>query len=132
MAFSASGRDPAKGASRYRGISDRHGKSIGCSRSIDASLHHFQRCYDVQMRTTVTLDPDTRLLVERHMRERGLSFKEAVNEAIRAGLGASAPGRRSYTTPRTLGPARVDLTKALQLAADLEDDTLTRRLAEGR
>lgn len=83
------------------------------------------------MRTTVTLDPDTRLLVERAMRERGLTFKEAVNEAIRAGLGA--PGSaRTYTTPRELGPARVDLTHALRLAGDLEDDAVARRLGEGR
>lgn len=84
------------------------------------------------LRTTVTLDPDTRLLVERSMRERDLSFKDAVNQAIRAGLGTPASARRTYTTPRDLGPARVDLTKALQLAADLEDDALARRLAEGR
>jgi hypothetical protein len=84
------------------------------------------------MRTTVSLDPDTRLLIERAMRERGLSFKEAINEAIRAGLGASNATRRAYTTPRALGPARVDLTKALRLASDLEDDALARRLAEGR
>jgi hypothetical protein len=89
------------------------------------------RRYDADMRTTVTLDPDTRLLVERAMRERGLSFKDAVNEAIRAGLG-SRPGARAYTTPRDLGPARVDLTKALQVAGQLEDDALARRLAEGR
>ena len=66
------------------------------------------------------------------MRERGLSFKDVVNEAIRAGLGASPSTPRSYTTPRNLGPARIDLTKALQLAAELEDDALARRLAEGR
>jgi Arc/MetJ family transcription regulator len=84
------------------------------------------------MRTTITLDQDTRLLVERAMRERGLSFKEAVNEAIRAGLGPSGSRSRTYTKPRELGPARVDLTKALQLAAGLEDDVLARRLAEGR
>ena len=82
------------------------------------------------MRTTVTLDPDTRILVERAMRERGLSFKEAVNEAIRAGLGTKRTG--TYTTPRDLGPARVDLTKALQLAGELEDDALALRLAERR
>ena len=65
------------------------------------------------------------------MRERGLSFKEAVNEAILAGLSPRhAPS--SYTTPRTLGPARIDLTKALELAGRLEDDTLARRLTEGR
>lgn len=85
-----------------------------------------------RMRTTVTLDPDARLLVERAMRERGVSFKQAVNDAIRAGLGADPATRRRYTTPRQLGPARVDLTHALRLAADLEDDALSRRLAEGR
>jgi hypothetical protein len=84
------------------------------------------------VRTTVTLDPDTRLLVERAMRERGLSFKEAVNEAIRAGLGPSESTPRTYTTPRRVGPARVDLTHALRIASDLEDDALARRLAERR
>jgi hypothetical protein len=84
------------------------------------------------MRTTVTLDPDARQLVERAMRERGLSFKEAVNEAIRAGLGAPASAPRTYTKPRPLGPTRVDLTHALRVADDLEDDALARRLAEGR
>jgi hypothetical protein len=83
------------------------------------------------MRTTVTLDPDTRLLVERRMRERGLSFKEAVNEAIRAGLSPAATSPRSYTTPRPLG-ARVDLTKALQISSDLEDEAILRKMAEGR
>ena len=83
------------------------------------------------MRTTITLDPDTRLLVERAMRERGLSFKEAVNEAIRAGLGTPRSSE-AFTTPRDLGPARVDLSKALALAGDLEDEALARRLSEGR
>lgn len=85
-----------------------------------------------EMRTTVTLDSDTRLLVERAMRERGLSFKEAVNEGIRAGLGTPGSSTPTYTAPRAIGPARVDLTKALRLAAELEDDALARRLAEGR
>jgi hypothetical protein len=84
------------------------------------------------LRTTLTLDPDSRLLIERAMRERGLSFKEAVNEAIRAGLGPAEPGGGGYTTARTLGPARVDITKALSLAGELEDEALTRRLTEGR
>lgn len=72
------------------------------------------------------------MLVERAMRERGLSFKEAVNEAIRAGLGPAQPSPRRYTTPRDLGPPRVDLTKALSLAGELEDEALARRLTEGR
>jgi hypothetical protein len=85
------------------------------------------------MRTTITLDPDTRMLVERVMREKGLSFKDAVNQAIRAGL-MPFPDRaaRSYTEARAIGPARVDVTRALALAGELEDDALARRLAEGR
>jgi hypothetical protein len=84
------------------------------------------------VRTTVSLDPDTRLLVERAMRQRGLSFKDAVNAAIRAGLGPGSQGPATFTTPRALGPARVDLTKAMEIAARLEDDVLAARLAEGR
>lgn len=83
------------------------------------------------MRTTVTLDPDTRLLVERSMRERGLSFKEALNEAIRAGL-APSERDRSRTLSRSLGPARLDLTRALRIAGDLEDEASVRMLSEGR
>jgi hypothetical protein len=84
------------------------------------------------VRTTVTLDPDARLLIERAMRERGLTFKEAVNEAIRAGLSPRSPDQTPITTARSLGPARADLTKALSLAAELEDDALSRRLTERR
>jgi Arc/MetJ family transcription regulator len=84
------------------------------------------------MRTTITLDADTRLLVERAMRERGLSFKDAVNQAIRAGLGQSRAASRGYTTPRSLGPARLELTKALSIAGQLEDQALVQRLTEGR
>jgi hypothetical protein len=84
------------------------------------------------VRTTITLDPDTRALVERAMQERGLTFKQAVNEAIRAGLAPTPSENVRPTTPRILGPARVDLTKALRLAGELEDETLARRLTEGR
>jgi Arc/MetJ family transcription regulator len=84
------------------------------------------------VRTTITLDEDARLLIERAMRERGLTFKDAVNDAIRAGLGPTEAGARRYTTPRKLGPARLDLTKALSLGSQLEDEALARRLGEGR
>lgn len=84
------------------------------------------------MRTTVTLDPDTRLLVERLMRERELSFKEAINQAIRSGVGERPDAARRYTTPRELGAASVDLTRALAIAAQLDDEAIARKLAEGR
>ena len=38
------------------------------------------------VRTTITLDPETAALVEKAMKQRGLSFKQVVNEAIIRGL----------------------------------------------
>jgi len=38
------------------------------------------------MRTTITLEPDVEALIRAVMKERGVSFKEALNSAVRAGL----------------------------------------------
>jgi hypothetical protein len=81
------------------------------------------------MRTTITLDADVEALVRRAMRERGLSFKEAVNEALRAGLGAGTAGPPFETPVRSMGTPQVDLTKALALAGQLEDEDLQRKLS---
>lgn len=83
------------------------------------------------MRTTVTLDPDVEALLKRAMAERGLTFKQAVNEAIRMGLG---PRRRrdAVALPTfDMGEPMVDITKALRLAGELEDQELAARLARG-
>jgi hypothetical protein len=75
------------------------------------------------MRTTVTLDPDAEQLVRDRMRTRGVSFKQALNDAIRDG----AHGRVDYVFEmpvRSMGAPAVDLTKALRLAGDLEDATV--------
>ncbi len=81
------------------------------------------------MRTTVTLEPDADAIVRRLMRDRGLTFKQALNEAIRA-AGPRPGGTRAFRT-RTfdMGPSALPLDKALRLAADLEDDDLIRKLA---
>jgi hypothetical protein len=82
------------------------------------------------VRTTITLDPDTAQLIRRRMREQGISFKEAVNQAIRS----SAGGGRSdpfVTETASMGESRVNLDRALQLSADLEDDELLRRMRAG-
>ena len=82
------------------------------------------------MRTTLTLDDDTAALLQRRMRERGISFKQAVNEAIRAGLaGDDPPTFRTETA--SMGRSRVPLDRALQVAAELEDDELLRRMRSG-
>src|SRR6476660_5180218 len=38
------------------------------------------------MRTTITLEPDVQALIRTATKERGISFKEALNSAVRAGL----------------------------------------------
>ena len=84
------------------------------------------------MRTTVTLDADTAALVKQVMRERGLSFKEAVNDAIRRGLGrgGGASARPFRTKTFSMGwRDGVSLDRALSLAGALEDEELARRLA---
>ena len=84
------------------------------------------------MRTTITLEPDTDAIVRRLMRERGLTFKQAVNEAIRAGTAAPAR-RRAFRTPTfDMGRPAVPIDKALRLAGELEDEELLRELAARR
>ncbi|PXY30607.1 antitoxin [Prauserella sp. PE36] len=83
------------------------------------------------MRTTITLDPDVEALVRKLMAERGLSFKEAVNSALRSALGT--PARERFHTPTfAMGGPTVPLDHALRVAADLEDAELQRKLATGR
>jgi hypothetical protein len=81
------------------------------------------------MRTTVTLDPDVDAIVRRLMRERRLTFKQALNEAVRAGTRASGRRRAFRTRSFDMGVPSVPLDKALRLAADLEDEELIRKLA---
>lgn len=84
------------------------------------------------MRTTVTLDPDTDAIVRRLMRERKLTFKQALNAAIRAGMRSSSKEPVQYTFPKHMGVPRVPLDKALQLASQLEDEEIVRKLALGK
>ena len=83
------------------------------------------------MRTTITLDPDVESLIDKFRRDRGLTFKEAVNAAIRAGL-----------TPRDNTPFRqrtfdmgvrpgINYDKVLQIDAAIDSEERLRKLAIG-
>lgn len=83
------------------------------------------------MRTTVTLDPDTEQIVRDRMDARGLSFKQALNDAIRAG----ATGRPDYVfrqTTHDMGVPATDLTKANEIAAVLENEEILAPSRTGR
>lgn len=83
------------------------------------------------MRTTITLDPDVQALVDKAMRERKLTFKEAVNDALRRGL-AETSDDEPYEVPTAKLGARVNLDKALQLVGELEDDEILRKMRLGK
>ncbi len=84
------------------------------------------------MRTTVTLDPEVEAMLRRVMRERGLSFKEALNQAVRLGTGAVQSGRAArpfrQKTYRMGFRPEFRWDKALALADAMEDEELARKL----
>jgi hypothetical protein len=82
------------------------------------------------MRTTVTLDTDVAEELKAIARRRNLPFKQVLNSTVRAGLAAERAGREPFVQKTYPMGAKVDMTKALQMAADLEDDENTRRMKE--
>ena len=88
------------------------------------------------METVVKLDPDVEELLRQEVRTRNVEFDRALNDAVRAGLAATATptGRRFVQKTYPAGSDRIDLTHALAFADELEDAERIRkmRLAEGR
>lgn len=85
------------------------------------------------MRTTVTLDDDLFAKLKDDAHERGVSFKAAVNDAVRAGLSRDAATVAPYRIkPKPMGTIPgVNLDKALQYAFELEDEAILRKMRSG-
>ncbi|HXS98126.1 MAG TPA: hypothetical protein VN736_26190 [Candidatus Limnocylindrales bacterium] len=83
------------------------------------------------MRTTITLEPDVQALIHTAMKERGISFKEALNSAVRAGLTQGKTKRRYFVQKSySLGSDKnFRWDKALEAASALEDEELSRKIA---
>jgi hypothetical protein len=74
------------------------------------------------MRTTLTLDDDVAALLEKTRQAKGLSFKQVVNEALRAGLRQlTSPGRRR----QKFRTAHVDLGRCLLGSLDDVSEALS-------
>lgn len=84
------------------------------------------------MRTTLTLDDDLGQLLKQRCKERDASFKEVVNEAIRAGLAAlrehhSPAGEPFRVTPFSSGTPRFpDIVGAGDLLALVDEEETER------
>jgi hypothetical protein len=84
------------------------------------------------MRTTVTLDSDVERLIRDAMRERAISFKEALNEAARIGLRGKEhkrPPKFVQKTFRMGEPQEFRWDKALAVADAIQHEELNRKLS---
>ena len=84
------------------------------------------------MRTTITLEPDVATKIRKLMRERKLSFKDAINTVLRRGLepGRGRGGKPFRTETFDMGshaPGAFD--KALAMADGMEDAEILRKLS---
>jgi hypothetical protein len=99
-------------------------------------LCSFGRCYDVQIRTTLTIDDGIAQALKELAHRSNKPFKQLVNETLRAGLSTAAARRskRCKVKAAALGGVwpGVDLDKALALADAIEDQELPSRLQRPR
>jgi hypothetical protein len=88
------------------------------------------------MRTTVRIDDDLLRDLKQRAKIEKTSLTEVVNQVIRNGLkprpAADRSPRRFRQKTHSMGPPLVDITKALALAAELEDEEIIRKLKQGR
>ena len=86
------------------------------------------------MRTTLTIADDILREMKARAHEAGVSLTRVANDVLRAGLdhraGASRPRRRYREEVADLGEPRVNLDRALVLAAQLEDEETLRKLEQ--
>ncbi len=83
------------------------------------------------MRTTLTIDDSIDRKLKQVVKRTGKTYKQVVNETLKRGLAAPEYPRREYRLkPSALGEPQpgYDLTKSLQLADQLEDDEILRKL----
>jgi hypothetical protein len=103
--------------------------SIG---EMEESDHHYvdikaSLCYHHAVRTTVTIEDDVAVRLEREQRRRRASFKDVLNEVLRAGLDAAERREQAQRTPfKTKG---FDLGPSLVGSLDNVEEILSR--AEG-
>ncbi len=83
------------------------------------------------MRTTVTLEDDTELIIRNRMARHRVSFKQALNDLVREGQAGTGLAQEFRTRTVSMGIPTVNLDKALMIAGDLEDDELIHRMETG-
>ena len=84
------------------------------------------------MRSTVRIDDDLMQALKESARQEGVSLSRALNRAVRSGLAAQNEVEAEQPfQQRTfrLGAARLNLDKALSIAAELENEEILGKFA---
>lgn len=89
------------------------------------------------MRTTVRIDDDLLGELKEYAHREKVSVAQLVNETVRLGFESLVHGKLAPRKPYrektfNTGKPKVDLTKASQLAAELEDEEILRKQALGK
>jgi hypothetical protein len=88
------------------------------------------------MRTTVRIDDDLMHELKSRSQRENVSLTKFLNRVIRRGLsiGEAAARKKSPFRQKTydMGVPRFDVTKALALAAELEDEAIIEKLRQGK
>lgn len=88
------------------------------------------------MRTTVRIDDDLMRELKSRAQRENVSLTKLLNQVLRRGLAAGeAAGRKKRRFRQKtfdMGMPRFDVTKALALAAELEDEAIIEKLRQGK
>lgn len=89
------------------------------------------------MRTTVRIDDDLMSDLKSLSHQRDVSISNVMNNALRIGIedlkrGGSAQKQVYREKTFKMGKPLVDLTKALQLSAEMEDEAIIEKLRSGK
>lgn len=90
------------------------------------------------MRTTVRIDDDLMEELKELARQQGISMAQMFNRAVRFGIDRVKNGKQEATykpfkqKTHSMGVPKVDLTKANQIAAELEDEEIIRKMRLGK
>ena len=88
------------------------------------------------MRTTIRLDDDLMRTLKRRAASEDVSLTRLINRLLRLGLrsaqATNGSARKYREKTFAMGEPKVDLTKALAVAAALEDAVVLEKLAQGK
>lgn len=77
------------------------------------------------MRTTLSLDPDVAAALQRLQKQRGVAWKEVVNETLRAGLSATERKPKKFARTRSVSLGRClvgDVANTQEVLSLIEGD----------